>query len=199
MNHKRSNHEHQLSSIRLERSKWLFFMWSLWKELKRNMQLKTINDLAISIDCHPFAWKVPSDCLSCEGCEKEYKGNLQLMNHKRSFQNFSFAVKTPQMLRSWQTGRCSLAMLTRMILLTSTAKLTMADNGESCEVCNNEIASVSFFWLVAACRLLSLRCLWVCDETGELNEKAFHSKNLAFMRLGWNSWRSCITNELSMN
>ena len=34
MNHKRSNHEHQLSSIRLESSKWLFVMWSLWERIE---------------------------------------------------------------------------------------------------------------------------------------------------------------------
>ena len=55
--------------------------------------LWSINDQTISINCHPFAWKVPSDCLSCEVCEKELKWNLQLMNHKWSLQAIAFHVK----------------------------------------------------------------------------------------------------------
>ena len=34
MNHKRSNHKHQLSSISLESSKWLFDMWNLWERIE---------------------------------------------------------------------------------------------------------------------------------------------------------------------
>ena len=55
--------------------------------------LWSINDQTISINCHPFAWKVLSDCLSCEVCEKELKWNLQLMNHKWSLQAIACHVK----------------------------------------------------------------------------------------------------------